>query len=258
MNKEAKTESSKELELGRSALLPERGSIPDEYKWRLYDIFADQEEWEKTFSALKARLPEMAAFKGTLSESPARMKELFALRDELAVTLEKLFVYANMKNHEDTSDSKRQGPANRISALSMEFSAAASFITPESLSMPKERLEEFSKAPELAEYSFCLRELLRRQSHVLSEAEEFILARSSDAAGCADNIFSMLTNADMKFPAIKDEKGVNIEMSEERAVSYLRSRRRSVRKAAFESLYTPYNAMKNTLGATFDGMLKSA
>ena len=258
MNKEAKTESSKELELGRSALLPERGSIPDEYKWRLYDIFADQEEWEKTFSALKARLPEMAAFKGTLSQSPARMKELFALRDELAVTLEKLFVYANMKSHEDTSDSKRQGPANRISALSMEFSAAASFITPEILSMPKERLAEFSKAPELAEYSFCLRELLRRQSHVLSEAEEFILARSSDAAGCADNIFSMLTNADMKFPAIKDEKGVNIEMSEERTVSYLRSRRRSVRKAAFESLYTPYNAMKNTLGATFDGMLKSA
>ena len=115
VNKDVRTESSKELELGRSAVLPERISIPDGYKWRLCDIFADQEEWEKTFSGLKARLPEMAAFKGTLSRSPARMKELFTLRDELAMILEKLFVYANMKSHEDTADSKRQGPANRIS-----------------------------------------------------------------------------------------------------------------------------------------------
>lgn len=258
MNKKADTANSKEIKLGKSAVLPERSNIPDEYKWRLCDIFASQEEWEKAFSDLKARLTELAAFRGTLSESPERMKELFALRDELAMILEKLFVYANMKSHEDTADSKRQGPANRISAFSVEFSAAASFITPEILSMPEERLAEFSNAPQLKEYSFFMRELLRRRSHVLSEAEEFILARSMDAAGNADNVFSMLTNADMKFPPIKDEKGRSIEMSEERAVSYLRSRRRSVRKAAFESLYAPYNAMKNTLGATFDGMLKSA
>lgn len=77
-------------------------------------------------------------------------------------------------------------------------------------------------------------------------------------AGIADNAFSMLTNADMKFESIKDEKGQSVEMSEERAVSYLRSPKRKVRKAAFDSFYKPYAEMKNTLGATFDGMLKSA
>ena len=93
---------------------------------------------------------------------------------------------------------------------------------------------------------------------MLSEAEELILARTGDMAGTADNVFSMLTNADMEFPSIRDEKGDKVEMSEERAVSYLRSPKRQVRKAAFESLYKPYAAMKNTLGATFDGMLKSS
>ena len=251
-------ENKKELGLGKSAALPERAGIPEEYKWRLEDIYPTQEKWEEEFSALKARLPELAEFRGTLARSTARVKELFKLRDELSITLEKLFVYANMRSHEDTADSKRQGPANRISALSVEFAAASSYVTPELLSMPKERLEEFSKAPELSEYSFGLRELLRRREHVLSEAEEMIIARAGDMAGAAENAFSMLTNADMAFPAIKDEKGKRVEMSEERAVAYLRSRRRAVRKAAFESLYSPFCAMKNTLGATFDGMLKGA
>ncbi|MCD7952027.1 MAG: oligoendopeptidase F [Synergistaceae bacterium] len=140
----------------------------------------------------------------------------------------------------------------------MEFSACASYVTPEILDMPQERLEEFAKSPELADYAFSLRELLRQRAHVPSDAEELIIARAGDMAGVADNAFSMLTNADMEFPPIRDEKGEKVEMSEERAVSYLRSPKRSVRKAAFESLYTPYAAMKNTLGATFDGMLKTS
>ncbi|WP_455598638.1 oligoendopeptidase F [Cloacibacillus sp.] len=253
-----RSEQAAELELGRGAVLPERAAMPADYKWRLEDIYPSQERWEEAFAELRARLPEIASYKGTLAESPVRMAKFFALRDELSIILGKLFVYANMKSHEDTADSKYQGPANRVSALSVEFSACASYVTPEILDMPQERLEEFAKSPELADYAFSLRELLRQRAHVLSEAEELIIARAGDMAGVADNAFSMLTNADMEFPPIRDEKGEKVEMSEERAVSYLRSPKRSVRKAAFESLYTPYAAMKNTLGATFDGMLKTS
>lgn len=93
---------------------------------------------------------------------------------------------------------------------------------------------------------------------MLTSAEEALLARTGELAEVADNTFSMLTNADMKFQAVKNERGELSEMSEERAVSFLRSRKRSVRKAAFLSLYKPYNEMTNTLGATFNGMLKGA
>ena len=248
----------KELELGRGATLPARAEMPAEYKWKLEDIYETQEAWEAAFNALKARIAELAPFRGTLAQSPERLLEFFLLRDELSIELERLYVYANMKSHEDTGDSKYQGPANRVSALAVEFSAAASYVTPELLSMPEEKLKEFAAAPALAEYAFPLRELLRQKAHVLSEAEELILAKSGDMAQTADNAFSMLTNADMEFPPIRDEDGKKAEMSEERAVAYLRSHKRSVRKAAFASLYTPYGKMKNTLGATFDGMLKSS
>ena len=140
-----RSEQAAELELGRGAVLPERAVMPADYKWRLEDIYPSQERWEEAFAALRARLPEIASYKGTLAESPAQMAKFFALRDELSITLGKLFVYANMKSHEDTADSKYQGPANRVSALSVEFSACASYVTPEILDMPQERLEEFAK-----------------------------------------------------------------------------------------------------------------
>lgn len=247
-----------EIELGGGSSLPKRDEVPDRFKWKLEDIYADGTKWENDFSSLKKRIPEITAYRGRLGESAKTMLECFTLSDEISITLGKLIVYANMKSHEDTSDSKYQGPVNRISSLSVEFSAASSFITPEILSMPEERLKEFIAAPSLKDHSFNLKELLRRKEHILSQEEEILLAKAGDMAGTSDNVFSMLTNADMRFDPIRNEEGELVEMSEERAVSYLRSRKRSVRKAAFGSLYKPYCQMKNTLGATFDGMLKTS
>lgn len=247
-----------ELELGGGSVLPKRKDIPEDYRWKLSDIYKNEEQWEADFRRVKERMGEIAAFRGKLGGSAGTLLDCFRLRDELSITLGKLYVYAGMKSHEDTSDSKYQGLSNRISALSVEFSAAASFITPEILAIPEETLTGYINNPRLAEYAFNLKELLRQREHVLSQAEEALLARVGDLAGVADNAFSMLTNADMKFAPIKNEEGKICEMSEERAVSFLRSRRRPVRKAAFMSLYKPYNEMRNTLGATFDGMLKCA
>lgn len=259
MAKKTKTiAKSLELELGGGLVLPERKDIPAEYRWRLSDIYACDESWEADFKLIKERIGEIAVFSGKLGQSAAKLLECFRLRDELMVTLGKLYVYANMKSHEDTADSKYQGLSNKISSLSVEFSVAASFITPEILAIPEKTLKEYIDDPVLTEYAFNLKELLRQRGHVLSPAEEVLLARAGDIAEVADNTFSMLTNADMRFPSVKNEEGKMCDMSEERAVSLLRSRKRSVRKAAFLSLYKPYSEMRNTLGATFDGMLKGA
>lgn len=256
--KTATNDEAVELELGGGSVLPKRKDIPQEYHWKLSDIYKNEELWEADFRGVRERMGEIAAFRDKLGGSAGTLLACFRLRDELSITLGKLYVYAGMKSHEDTANSKYQALSNRISALSVEFSTAASFITPEILAVPEETLTGYINDPCLAEYAFNLKELLRQREHVLSQAEEALLARVGDLAGVADNAFSMLTNADMKFAPIKNEEGKLCEMSEERAVSFLRSRRRPVRKAAFMSLYKPYNEMRNTLGATFDGMLKSA
>ena len=247
-----------ELELGSGAVLPERKDIPGAYVWALSDIYASEDSWEKDFSAVREEILSLTEYSGRLGESAEVLLEFFTKRDELSIILEKLYVYAHMKSHEDTAESKYQGPANRISTLGMEFGAALSFVTPELLSLPEGALEAYIASPVLKDYAFGLKEVLRQRAHVLSKDAEEIVAKTADMAGIADNAFSMLTNADMKFGTIEDENGNSVELSEERATTYLRSENREVRKAAFKALYKPYEEMKNTLGATFDGMLKAS
>jgi len=246
-----------ELKLGGGTVLPKRGDLPKKYCWNLEDIYCDINAWEQDFEFVEKEIPKLAKYSGKLN-SAKNLLEFFTERDNAEITLGKLVVFANMRSHEDTADSKYQALVNRISALSVRYSAAISFVTPELLALPEETLKSFAAVAELQDYSFGLKELLRQKKHILSVAEENILAQTAEFSDTADNTFSMLTNADMCFEPIKNEMGLTVEMSEERAVSYLRSRSRNVRRAAFNSLYKPYCEMKNTLGATFNGMLKAA
>lgn len=246
-----------ELKLGGGTLLPKRSELPKEYVWRLEDIYADLTAWDKDFEVVSKAIPKLEKFSGKLNSAVSLLK-FFALRDETEIMLGKLIVFANMRSHEDTADSKFQALVNKISALSVSYGAALSFVTPELLALPEKTLKEFAADKTLKDYAFGLKELLRQKKHVLSAAEENILAQTGEFSDTADNAFSMLTNADMRFESIKNEKGRTVEMSEERAVSYLRSRSRNVRRQAFNSLYKPYCELKNTLGATFNGMLKGA
>ncbi len=167
-----------------------------------------------------------------------------------------------MKSHEDTANATYQAMSAKATTLAVEASAATSFITPEIIAIPRETLDSFldpkNTGHDFDDHRFMISEILRTQAHVLSHAEEAILAKTGDMASVSENAFSMLTNADMKFPIIKDEDGNDVELSEERYMKYIHSRNRDVRKGAFEALYETYKKNNNTIGATFAGMLKTS
>jgi oligoendopeptidase F len=240
--------------------LPERKDIPDEFKWRLSDIYASLDDWESDFKTTRERLPELAARQGTLARSAEALLSCLKLRDEISITAGRLYAYAVMKSHEDTRDAKYQALSGRVNTLAVQLSSAASFITPEIITIPEERLHALTSGldADFTDYRFMLKEIIRQKAHVLSEAEEELLAQSGEVAGAPEDVFSMHTNADMKFSQIRDEEGREVEISDERYIKYISSRDRSVRKAAFDSLYGAYAASNNTLGATFGGMLKAS
>jgi oligoendopeptidase F len=241
---------------------PERKDVPDEFKWRLRDIYASIDDWEKDFEAARARLSEIEAHRGTLGRSAGDLLACLRLRDEISITVGRLYSYAVMSSHEDTRDSKYQALSSRAATLAVDLSSATSFITPEIIAIPEDALNGFIEdekaGGDFKDYRFMLKEIIRQKAHILSQAEEELLASSGNMASTAEDAFSMLTNADMKFAPIKDEEGREVEMSDERYIKYVSSRDRSVRRAAFGSLYDAYGGNNNTLGATFNGMLKAS
>ena len=229
--------------------LPKRSEIPTEYRWRLEDMFPDIAAWEKEYEEtlkLMKRLPE---FHGKLNR-PETIKACFALEDEISLHTERLYAYANMKHHEDTTDPTYQALSEKAKRLSVQVNEALSFIAPELLSLSEDEPKALIEHPDLHFYRRSLEEYLRQKPHVLSLEQEALLAQAGQLAQSPGTIFGMLNNADLKFPKIRDERGEEVELTHARYIQFLESRDRNVRRQAFEAMYATYGRLKNTFAAT--------
>ena len=241
----------------KSKKLPGRDEIDAKYKWVLEDIYENNEKWEEDFEKVRKLSEDIKKFKGTLGESDARLLECLRLCDDMLSMNEKVFVYARMRKDEDNSNATYQALADRAATLSTEVYASVSFMVPEIISIPEERLLGFlDKNKELQLYRHFINDILRQKKHTLSEREEEILALSSEIAQTSRDVFTMFNNADIKFPNIRDENGEEVELTKGRYIRFLESKDRRVRKDAFHSLYSTYKKFENTLAASLIGNIK--
>jgi len=231
--------------------LPKRHEVPKEHQWKLEDLFANQEAWNQEYAEVKSKLGNLAQYQGKLGDAEM-LKQCFALEDEVSLHTERLYVYANMKHHENMADPTYQALSDKATKLSVEVNEATSFITPEVLSLFDETLDAFIANPDLAPYKQTLREMKRQKPHILSKTEEALLAQVGNISQAPSTIFGMINNADMKFPVIKNDKGEDVELTHGRYIQFLESRNQEVRKSAFDAMYSTYAKYKNTLAATLN------
>ncbi|MBO8156285.1 MAG: oligoendopeptidase F [Bacillaceae bacterium] len=237
--------------------LPKRNEIPEERTWKLEDIFETDEAWEKEFDDIKQVYPQIKKYQGKLSESAEQLLSMLKFQDEISMRIGKLYTYAHMRYDQDTTNSHYQELNSRAENLITLVSSAMSFITPEILSMSDEKIDSFLKEnEELKQYEHYLKNAVRQRPHVLNEREEAILAEASEVTSNPSQTFGMLNNADLKFPAVKDEEGNEIDLTHGRYIRFLESDNRRVRKDAFTAMYETYGKYKNTFASTLSGSVK--
>ncbi|NLP31391.1 MAG: oligoendopeptidase F family protein, partial [Clostridiales bacterium] len=230
-----------------------RDQIESKYKWNIEAMYPDESQWEEDYKKAEKLGDEFLSFAGSLSESPEKMLEAFRSKDEIWQTVEKVYVYARMKSDEDTRIAKYLSMMDKSQALVARTAAKLSFFTPELLEISEEKLLDFvSKSEGLKLYEHVIRQILRQKAHVLSKAEEKIIAKFSQLTSATNDIFNMINNADIKFGTIEDEEGDSVEVTHGRYIRFMESPVRRVRKDAFERLYAAYEAQKNTLAATYN------
>ena len=239
--------------------LTKRSDIPKEYTWDLESIFPTNEDWENGFKSLQQRLPELETLKGTLAQSGQALLAVLQKRDELFEKLETLFVYASMRKDEDTTNSLYQGMYDRAMQLVVHASTVASYIEPEILAIPQDTLNRFVReTPELGLYGQQLHDLNRKRPHVRSAEVEAVLAAAGEIADAPDAIFSMIDNADLKLPLIKNEEGEDAQLTKGNYLVYIRSSDRRVRKEAFEGLHSTFLKQRNTVAVTLSAQIKGS
>ena len=235
-----------------------RDDIQQEYTWNLESIFPTNEDWERDFSALQGRLPELEALKGTLAQNGQALWSVLQLRDEIYQELERLYVYASMRKDEDTTNSLYQGMADRAMQLYIRISTTGSYIEPEILALSTETLEQFlQKVPELALYRQQLDDLNLKRAHIRSAEIEAILAAAGEMAEGPGSIFTMIDNADLKLPTIRNEAGEEVVLTKGNYQLFIRSTNQQVRKDAFEALHETFLKQRNTIASTLSSQVKA-
>ncbi|MED4533643.1 oligoendopeptidase F [Metabacillus fastidiosus] len=237
--------------------LPARNEIDPKDTWRLEDIFPTDEAWEKEFNQIKEALPKIGEYKGKLGESADVLYDALTYQDSVMERLGKLYTYAHMRYDQDTTNSFYQGLNDRATTLYTQASSISSYMVPEILAIEEEKLKLFlNEKKELKLYEHSLNEINRERPHVLSAEQEALLAEASEVLGSSSNTFGMLNNADLTFPAIKDENGNEVEITHGRYIRFLESEDRSVREDAFKAVYKTYGDFKNTFASTLSGAVK--
>lgn len=237
----------------------DRKDIDIKDTWNLESIYANNELWEEDYAALEKDSAEFAKLKGAIEADVSKIPAVLDAYYGLHRRLSKLSVYARMRFDQDTTDSTYQTMSAKIGSLGVKIGAASAFVEPEILSYSKEQLEAAEKENErTAYYGRKIEEMLRGQEHTLDAEKEELLAAAGDMAEAPDDIFSVLMNADMKYPDIVLEDGTHLPLTNSTYISYMESPDRAVREGAFKTLYGQIASLKNTFAAIYRGNLKQA
>ena len=237
--------------------IPARADVPEKDKWAIQDLFATDDDWRAALAKAKEFIPRITAFRGRLAESGAALLSFFRLDDEISLAFDALVHYAQRRSDEDTRVAAYQEMVSQVTRFAVEIQSAAAFETPELLAISDENMNRlYAEAPELELYRLNIDRIRRRREHVLSDKEEAILAAAGEMAASPDDIYSMLNDADLKFPDAVDKDGNKHPVTHGTFIPLMQSYDRVLRKSAFDSLYSVYGQFRNTSAATLSAQLK--
>ena len=236
--------------------LPKRSEVDVRYTWAIEDLYVSDEQWQKEYEKIKEMLPKAAEYQGRLSKSGDLLLSFLQLCDQINQMMERVYVYANQKYHEDTGNSTYQDLSNKAGSLFVQVNQYAFICYSELLKIPEDMLAQFYHDNEELSSTILSEGYLRRKAHILSGEMEELLADVGEIAEAPDNIFSMFNNADIKFPEIRNEEGEMVRITHGRYGQLLESEDRRVRREAFEGVYSTYYSFRNTLAASFSANVK--
>ena len=235
----------------------ERKDIPDRFKWDLTDLYPSEAAWRQARERLEARLPQVRKFEGTLGESAARLEEALETMSSMSRELSRLYAYASQMSDEDTRESKGQAMTQEMTRLAAAFAAEAAFVEPEILKMDRARIEAFLKErPGLAPYEHFLDDILRRQPHTGTEAEERLIAQAGVLASTPSDIYGIFSDADFPYPTVTLSDGKTVTLNSSAYNLYRALPNREDRRLVMSSFFGALGGYRRTLGATMNASVQ--
>jgi oligoendopeptidase F len=234
-----------------------RTDVPDSDKWDLSHLFSDASKWAEDFAWLQQTYPRITDWKGRLGQSAATLAACLEFEKSLDLKIERLYHYASLQLAEDSANPDYLARMGQMQNLLTKISEAGSFLAPEIQGIPDDKFAQFLEDPVLIEWKIALRKIRRMKPYVLSEREERLMALGSAALDGYDETFSQLTDVDMKFGVLVDDKGDEKPLTQSSYGSFLVKRDHALRKRAFHQFYEEFQDHQFTLASALAYSVKA-
>ena len=243
--------------MSETTQLPNREELSENLTWDLTKIFANDQEFDEKYQELSEELTQAEKYKGTLANGATAFLNALEFVLDVYRKIEVLYVYAHLKNDQDTANTTYQALHSRAGSLMAKVGESVSWLEPEVLQLSDETIwSYFEEEPKLEIYRHFVQQMVDNRAHVLSADQEALLAGAGEIFGASSSTFSVLNNADLVFPTITGENGEKIQLSHGVYGQLLESTDRSVREAAFKGLYEVYEQFRNTFASTLSAHIK--
>ncbi|REK59641.1 MAG: oligoendopeptidase F [Geobacillus sp.] len=226
------------------------------YQWNLADIYSSETDFERDYQAIVDALPKLTAYEGKL-QSAANVSKLFALNERIARKMEKLSLYAHLKQDLNIEDGTAAQLKAKVETLTSDFASKTAFIEPELLALPEQTLAKLQKSKLLKPYRYYFKELREQKKHTLSKREEQLLAKLSPIMNDPENIYNHAARGDYEPPSLRTPDGKTVPLTDENYTKALEHMDRSYRKRAFQIRFQSYEAIENTSAATLYASVKA-
>jgi oligoendopeptidase F len=234
-----------------------RTDVPDSDKWDLSHLFSDASKWAEDFAWLQQTYPRITDWKGRLGQSAATLASCLEFEKSLDLKIERLYHYASLQLAEDSANPDYLARMGQMQNLLTKIGEAGSFLAPEIQGIPDDKFAQFLEDPALIEWKIALRKIRRMKPYVLSEREERLMALGSAALDGYDETFSQLTDVDMKFGVLVDDKGDEKPLTQSSYGSFLVKRDHALRKRAFHQFYEEFQDHQFTLASALAYSVKA-
>ena len=224
--------------------------------WNLTTLYADDAAWDASRQKLLATLPQLKALQGTMGNSAASLLAAVTLISNTQRELNRLDTYASLKADADTQVTANQALRQQSASAQTQVSQATAFESSEVAAIGLAKVDAYIAAePKLAPHAYALHTMLRLAAHTLSASEEALLAGAADPLSQPQEIYSLLSNADLPWPSIT-VRGKKVTLDQETYVKLREDADPKVRELVFKSFWPVYKSFQRTIGAIYVAHLR--
>lgn len=232
----------------------QRSRIDAKYKWNLADIYLTRAEFDQDIKSAREQIKSFSKLSGTMTDD-AGIKNALENYYGLSQKIDRIGAYANMFFDQDTRAAEGAEMKKIAEILGADFESATSFLDPELLALSKAKLESLAANPDFKDYRMPIINRLRYKDHVLSAAEESLLAQGSIMQNAGYNIYNTFINGEIQFPEVEFSDGKKAALTQDLFTQYRQSANRGDRQLAFGKFFGTLNDYRNTFAQSLSSQV---